>query len=105
MSNYIQLNYSKVLDIQFGFDIRYNTAFYSPSYMPATGMFTAQNIRKTGNFPAVSPFMNAHIKRFNFFLEFTNVNLGYPSYDAFYTVGYALNPASLRFGIQWNFYN
>ncbi len=104
-TNYVQLNYAKVLDIQFGFDLRFNTAYYSPSYMPATGMFATQNIRKTGNFPSVSPFVNAHIKRFNFFLEFSNVNIGFPSYDAFHTVGYALNPASLRFGIQWNFYN
>lgn len=104
-SNYIQFTFSKVLDIQLGFDFRYNSAYFSPAYNPAIGMFITQNSRKTGNFPDFTPFLNAHIKRFNFFIEYEHSNQGHPSYDAFYTVGYPYNPANIKFGVMWNFYD
>ena len=104
-SNYYQPNLFKVLTLQLGFDVRYHTAYYSPKYNPALGAFAIQHERKIGDFPFITPFLNAHIKRFNFYVQYDFVNAGWPSYDYFLTVGYPNNPGTLKFGVTWNFYD
>lgn len=104
-SNYYEVLAFKVLYIQIGVDIHYNTAYYSPAYNPALGMFTTQKIRKTGDHPFLTPFLNFHLKRANFFLQYENVNLNWPSKDYFLTVGYPYNPPAIKFGLSWNFYD
>jgi len=104
-SNYFENTLFGVLFFQLGFDLRYNTAYYAPDYMPATGQFFIQRERKTGNYPVIDPFANFHLKRANIFVKYTHINQGWPNNDYFYTIGYPINPGGLRFGVSWNFYD
>ncbi|MGQ1946024.1 putative porin [Geofilum sp. OHC36d9] len=105
-SNYFQNTLFKVLFFQIGFDLRYNTDWYTPAYMPATGQFYAQRERKVGDYPMVDAFLNLHLKRARIFFKMDHVNEGYPSSrDYFHTIYYPMNPRGFHFGVSWNFYD
>lgn len=95
----------KVLSIQIGADVRYHTAYYAPSYMPATGQFYVQDKIKIGNYPVMNVYFNAHLKRTRFFAQYYHVNQLFMSGDYYSLPYYPLNPATFRMGITWNFYD
>ena len=104
-SNYYQNKLFGVLFFQLGFDLRYNTRWYAPAYMPATGQFYVQDIRQVGNYPYVDAFLNMQLKRARIFLKMDHINKGWPSNDYFLTGFYPANPSGFRFGVSWNFYD
>ena len=104
-SNYYENILFKVLTFQIGFDLRYHTKYYAPTYMPATGQFHTQNIRKIGNYPFFDVFLNFHLKRARIYVKVDHVNAEFMGNDYFYTTGYPANPLSMKFGVSWNFYN
>jgi hypothetical protein len=105
-SNYFQNTLFEVLFFQMGFDLLYNTAWYTPAYMPATGQFYAQRERKVGDYPTVDVFLNFQLKRARIFFKVDHVNEGFPtSRDYFHTIYYPMNPRGFHFGVSWNFYD
>ncbi|GHT17611.1 hypothetical protein FACS189429_2060 [Bacteroidia bacterium] len=103
---YYKSKWFSVLGIQAGVNARYNTAYYAPNYMPATGRFYAQNEIKAGNFPIVNTYLNFHLKQARIFVEYYHVNqLIFASGNYFSMPRYPLNPAMLKWGVSWNFYN
>ena len=105
---YINFNVRKVLDINFGFDVRYFTEYYAPDYSPALGSFTTQNGDnrvKTGNYPWVNVYADFFLKHARFFVMFSHVNKGMFNKNYFLTPHYPTNSAVLRFGVSWNFFN
>jgi hypothetical protein len=104
-SNYYQNRLFKVLFFQLGFDVRYNSSWYAPFYMPATAQFFSQSYRKVGDYPFVDVFLNMQLKRSRIFIKMDHVNQGTPSNDYFLTPFYPANPAGIRFGVSWNFYD
>jgi len=95
-----------VLDIQAGVNVRYNTAYYAPNYMPATGRFYLQNETKIGNFPLVNAYLNFHLKQARIFVEYYHVNQMIVKAGNYFSMpNYPLNPAIFKWGISWNFYN
>jgi len=94
-----------VLGFQIGANVRYNSAYYAPTYMPATGQFYSQSTTKIGNFPVVNAYVNFHLKRTRFFLEYYHINQMF-SNDAYFSMpNYPIDPAVMKMGISWNFYN
>ena len=104
-SNFYENKLFKVLTLQFGIDLRYHTKYYTPTYMPATGQFHTQNIRKVGNYPFIDVFLNFQLKRARIFVKLDHANYGFTGSDYFHTTGYPANPRSIKFGVSWNFYN
>lgn len=106
-SNYFENTLFKVLFFQIGFDFRYTTSWYAPSYMPASGQFYMQKERKVGDYPLFDVFLNLQLKRARIFVKVDHVNEGFfpSSRDYFHTVHYPMNPRTLRFGVSWNFYD
>ncbi len=94
-----------VLSVQLGVDARYHTAYYAPAYMPATGQFYTQSTTKIGNYPVMNVYLNFQLKRTRFFVEYYHVNQLFMK-DAYFSMpNYPINPAILKFGISWNFYD
>ncbi|WP_289054946.1 putative porin [Carboxylicivirga marina] len=104
-STYYQNSLFQVLHFQIGFDVRYNTSYYAPAYMPATGQFVNQQNEKTGNYPFVDAFVNLQLKRARIYVKFDHVNQGYPDAPYYTTYRYPGNPRNLKFGVSWNFYD
>jgi len=104
-STYYENTLFKVLHFQVGFDLRFNTEYYAPKYMPATSMFVNQKDVKIGNYPFVDAFVNLQLKRARIYVKFDHVNQGYPDEPYYSTYKYPANPRSLKFGVSWNFYD
>jgi hypothetical protein len=102
---YFHDKWFNVLSAQFGVDVRYHTAYYAPAYMPATGQFHAQDKMKIGNYPEMSVYANLHLKRTRFFIKYYHVNELFMN-GLYYSIpGYPINPALLKLGLTWNFYD
>ena len=95
----------KVLSFQLGANVRYHTAYYAPSYMPATGQFFTQTETKIGNYPVMNVYLNCQLKRTRFFVEYYHVNQMFMNGAYFSMPNYPVNPAILKLGLSWNFYN
>ena len=94
-----------VLSVQLGVNLRYHTTYYAPSYMPATGQFYNQGTTLIGNYPEMSVYANFHLKRTRFFIEYYNISQMFIN-DGYYSMpSYPINPALIKIGISWNFYN
>jgi len=95
----------KVLSTQIGTTVRYHTSYYAPAYMPATGQFYNQLETKVGNYPVISVYANFHLKRTRFFFEYYHLNQLFMK-GVYYSIpNYPINPATLRMGLTWNFYD
>lgn len=96
----------KVLTLQIGADIRYNSKYYAPAYMPATGMFYNQNEVQIGDYPYWEAYINMHLKSFRLFVEYNHINnLWTSNHNYLATPGYALDQNYFKFGISVNFDN
>lgn len=96
----------KVLNVQLGVDMRWNSAYYAPYYMPVTGQFFVQDsnspdYQKYGDYVYMDAFINFHLKRVRFYVEFNHLNkLWSKHYNYLYTRGYAMDPTYLKFGLS-----
>lgn len=95
----------KVLTVQLGVNVRYHTAYYAPTYMPATGQFYNQSTTKIGDYPVLTAYLNLHLKRTRFFVEYYHVNQMFKDGAYFSMPNYPINPANIKLGVSWNFYD
>ena len=104
--NYYQNRFFKqALGFQIGIDLFYNTSFYANAYDPAIMQFYNQEIEKTGNYPKMDVFVTLNIKRADLFVKYEHFNEFFGSRDYFSAYTYPINPAKLKFGIRWNFFD
>ena len=94
-----------VLNVQLGTYVRYHTSYYAPSYMPATGFFYNQRTTKVGNYPVLNLYANFLLKRTRFFFEYSHVNQLFMKGLYYSMPNYPINPALLKMGLTWNFYD
>ncbi len=97
---------SKVLRTELGIEMRYFTKYDAPDYDPITSQFIIQNDESkesVGNYPIFSAYINLALKKIRFHLTYYHFNQSDGRY--FTMPRYPMNPASLRFGISWNFYD
>ena len=104
---YVQFNISHgTLLMQIGANGLYNTAWYSPAWNPALGVFYNQTERKYNNGPYVDAFVNMQWKRAALFVKMENLNQGWPmkKYDYFTADRYIGTQRMLKLGVYWPFY-
>ncbi len=97
--------FKEVLTTQLGADLYYHTAYYAPSYMPATGVFYQQQNQQIGNYPLLSVYANFHLKTATFFIKYANVSALFLNPTYFSMPNYPLYPQLIRTGISWNFFD
>jgi len=97
--------FNGALGFQTGIAARYNTAFYAPNYMPSTGQFYLQNEKEVGDYPKIDLYVNFRIKRTRIFVMYEHANSSIGSKNYFTTNHYPINPAMLKYGLVWTFYN
>jgi len=102
---YLKFLISKVMTTQLGVDCRYNTTYYAPAYMPATGQFYTQQNVKIGNYPMMNLYGNFHLKRMRFFVMYSHLSSLFATPKYFSAPHYPMNPTILKVGLSWNFYD
>lgn len=103
---YIKFKIAKVLKCELGADLKFFTEYYAPDYAPSINQFTNQNSKnkiKIGNYPIISAYANFDLKRTRFYIMYYHANQSAGNY--FWAPHYPINPACLRFGLSWNFYD
>jgi hypothetical protein len=103
---YFNFVISKVLKTELGLEMRYFTKYNAPDYDPITAQFIVQNDNtkeSIGNYPVFSAYINFALKKIRFHLTYYHFNQSDGRY--FTMPNYPMNPASLRFGVSWNFYD
>lgn len=108
---YSSLYYShylfKVMQIQLGAEVYFNSKFEANAYEPTTSRFYVQNEHETGGYPIVNLFFNAKLKRTSAFAQlmhassYRRLNFG----DFYSAVPYPLEQMAFRFGFYWTFYD
>ena len=95
-----------VMDFRIGTDVRFNTPFRTPSYAINAGQFYNDNLGlEFSTYPVVDFWLTGNIDRVNLFLSYNFANQ-HISPRGYYTVRrYPMNPAFLRFGVSWKFYD
>lgn len=94
-----------VMLTQIGFDVHYNSRFYSPAYIPALMQFVPQDQRRMGGYGYFDPFINFHLKKIRAYVKFEHLNNLWGSNDHFNTIHYPAIPHTFKFGLSWNFYD
>ncbi len=93
------------LHFQAGFDIRYNSSYYSNAWMPGLSKFYLQDSVKTGNYPFVDVWVALRVKTFQAFAKIEHVNEGLNGNDYFLAPHYPALPRSVfLFGVRWKFF-
>lgn len=103
---YVHFKLAKVLTVQLGADVHYNTKYYAPYYEPATQQFQLQKEKKIGNYPLLNGYVNFHLKQARFFVMGYNLGslfIDQPEYFSLHH--YPLNPMVLKMGISVVFNN
>lgn len=104
---FIQFNISHgILLMQIGADGYWNTAWYSPAWNPALGVFHNQKNNVYNNGPYVDAFVNMQWKRATIFIKYQNANQGWPMEraDYFSADRYISTQRALKIGMYWPFY-
>lgn len=102
---YFTFRLAKVLHLQLGTDVHYQTKYYAPYYQPATMQFQTQNEVQVGNYPLINAYANLKLKQARFYVMFYNLGTMFVSPDYFSLAHYPLNPQILKLGISVTFNN
>ncbi len=102
---YLAVKPVKVLTVQIGADVHYNTTYHAPYYEPATQQFQIQDEVKVGGYPLVNAYVNFHVKQARFFIMAYNLSSKFAHPDYFSLAHYPLNPMVLKMGIAVTFNN
>lgn len=97
--------FKKALLAQFGFDVRFLSAYRANAYMPATGQFYLQNTFLADAYPVADVFVNMLIRKIKVFVKLSHANMGFPRGGYFTTPFYTGIPRTFGFGVSWQFYD
>lgn len=102
---YLHFKVAKVLTVQLGANMYYNTAYHAPYYEPATQQFQIQDETKVGGYPLVNAYVNFHLKQARFFVMAYNLSSKFVDPNYFSLAHYPLNPMVLKMGVAVTFNN
>lgn len=102
---YLHFKVAKVLTVQLGANMYYNTSYYAPYYEPATQQFQLQDEVKVGNYPLINAYANFHLKQARFFVMGYNLGSKFIDPNYFSLAHYPLNPFVLKMGVAVTFNN
>ncbi len=105
---YLKFRIAKVLNTEFGADLRYFTEYYAPTYCPAIGQYATQpgeDRIKVGNHPVINVYVNFQLQHTRFYVMVSHVNYSDEGGTTYGAPHYPINPLTVRLGLSWNFFN
>ncbi len=91
------------LQLEYGIDIRYCSAYQGYAYRPSTGAFYIQDVHKLGNYPYIDVFAVMRVKRTRFFIRYEHVNSDLTGGNYFPVLNYPVKKRFLKYGFYWHF--
>ncbi len=90
----------KVLTIQLGTDMRYNSSYFAPRYLPATGVFYTQKDYKVGDYYYMNAYINCQLKNARFFVAYNHLNKTFGKNNYLVLPDYPLDPSYFKIGVS-----
>ena len=107
--NSLYFNFKKFLGLPvqciLGGEVFYHSAFFSPSYSPATGRFYVADEKLIGDYPYWDAFIQFKIQKARVFVRYQHVNEGWNGYRYYAAPNYPRNDRVFRVGASWRFFN
>ena len=98
--------FNKALTLQTGIDLRYHTAFYSPTYDYRTGLFVHQDEYKVGNYLWGDVFVSIQVRRASIYIKAGHVNAVWETSPNYLILPhYPGHGFGLYWGINWKFFD
>ena len=97
----LNVQYKKLLYMQFGVDVQHQSAYYADAYMPAMQQYHLQDRYEIPTYLQVDPYVSLRINRVRLFFKMQNVTQGLLN-NNYYTA--YLHPAmaqSFGYGVRW----
>jgi len=94
-----------LLQIEYGIDLSYSSGFYGYAYMPATGVFYAENEKVLGNYPYLNVFAQMKVKRTRVFVAWCQTFADMLPEQSFAVLHYPSMRPHLKYGFYWHFYD
>lgn len=91
--------------VMLGFDLFYNSKFYSDDYMPPLTTYYRQSEKELGNHFYFDPFLNVKLKRLRAYIKYEHVNSSWGDKNYFSVLHYPRNERNIKFGLSWTFYD
>ncbi len=93
------------LEWKAGFDFYINTKYKANGYLPLTRSFVFQDQYDVGEYPFLTVFLMARIKRAQGYVKFLNLGQGLFGDNYMMVPGYPMQDRGFYFGIRWDFMN
>lgn len=97
--------FKRAANFRLGVSGFYYSSFMASAYMPGIAQFHLQNDGEVGGYPVFNIYLSANVKKWNGFLRYEHANDGFMGYGYEMLPDYPMNPAALRMGVAWRFYN
>lgn len=97
--------FEKAMYLQTGVSFKYFTKYYANSYNPLLSEFQVQENQQVGGYPMFDFFINAKVRTMRIFFKVEHFNAGLTGFNYYVTPLQPYHDLSVRFGIQWNFFN
>ena len=97
----LDVQYKKLLYVQFGIDIHHQSAYFADAYQPALQQYHLQNNYQVPAFVQLDPYVSLRINRVRLFFKMSHANYGLLN-NNYYTA--YLHPAMSRvfgYGVKW----
>lgn len=97
----LNVQYKKLLYMQFGLDIMGQSAYYGDAYQPAIQQFHLQNRYQLPAFVQVDPYVSLRINRVRLFFKMANVTQGILTDNYYASYLYPAMGRGFAFGVKW----
>jgi hypothetical protein len=97
--------FKKVLELQAGAEVFYNTAFYGNAYHPSARVFHLQNQTQIGNYPMLDFFITGKVMTAIIYAKYEHANMDWIRTGFYNTPHYPLPVRIFRLGIRLRLYN
>jgi Putative porin len=97
--------FKKAMLSRVGFDFRYNSSWFAPSYVPTIGQFFVQETGKVKAYPALDAFISFKVRTFRLFVKMDNL-VGRFSKDVYFQIyNYPVPDRRVWLGVRWQLVN
>ncbi|MCG9880365.1 MAG: putative porin [Bacteroidia bacterium] len=97
--------FKKVLELQVGAEVFYNTAFYGNAYHPSARVFHLQNQVQIGNYPMFDVFLTGKVMTAIIYVKYEHANMDWIRTGFYNTPHYPLPVRVFRLGLRLRLYN
>jgi hypothetical protein len=97
----LNVQYKKLLYMQFGIDVQHQSAYYADAYMPTIQQYHLQDRYEIPAFVQADAYVTLRINRVRLFFKMQNVSQGLLNSNYYTAYLHQAMPRSFGYGVRW----